>query len=237
MENDSGSDFISQWFMPESIARRPLTRRGTRATFAALFQGRTKMRIALVLCCLLSSAPALADGPPRPEHLESQTDLGFDLGDGRWQQRFQARVVLNDLDFENRYELHYGASWKPSRHMTLDMTLGYALADDGNDRNHAVVLGFWKELRYLPHDALRFRIEGLHRYVFGSGYRYDGYYSADWWVVGLHAYNRGQDAAAGFHFGSGPGLLPFRFDIRISFGLTAGMPERSACFYMSFDVR
>ena len=196
---------------------------------------RRTVLLALVFLPVLSVAAWADDKSPRDQHLESQSDLGFDVGSGRFQQRYFGRLVINDLDVETRAELHYGLAWKISPHMTFDLTAGYAYTDGGPDHGHALVIGMWKDMHFLAHDALRVHLEGLHRY--DGAYRYDGFYTVDWWVVGVHAQNRGRDFAAGFQTGSGPGLLPFRFDIRISFGLTDGMPDRSARFVMSFDVR
>lgn len=196
------------------------------------------MRTALLtLACLsaLSAAARAGDKTSRVQHLESQTDLGFDIGDGSFAQRYLGRLFINDRDRETRAEAHYGLAWKIDRHLTFDLTAGYAYTSGGYDHGHALVLGMWKDMRFLDRDALRIRLEGLHRY--DGAYRYDGFYSVDWWMVGLHAENCGRDFAAGFQTGTSPGLLPFRFDIRISFGLTDGMPERSARFVMSFDVR
>ena len=196
---------------------------------------RTFPIVALSLCAL--AVPAKADPASKPEHLESWNDLGFDLGSGRYQQRFLGRIVLNDRDVENRYELHYGLAWKMRKGFTLNLTAGYAYADDGPQQGrHEAVIGTWKDMTWFAHDALRLHLEGLHRWIFGQGYRYDGFYSVDWWVIGLHLRNVGREAEAGFQVGSGPGFLPFRFEIRMSYGLTAGMPERTGAFVMSFDV-
>lgn len=196
------------------------------------------MRTALLaLACLsaLSAAASADEKTARAQHLESQNDFGFDIGHGRLAQRYFGRLVINDLGVETRAELHYGLAWRIGPRMTFDLTAGYAYADSGPNRGHALVLGTWKDMRFADRGALRVRLEGLHRY--DGSYRYDGFYSVDWWMVGAHAENRGRDVAAGFQTGTGPGLLPFRFDIRISFGLSDGMPERSARFVMSFDVR
>lgn len=194
------------------------------------------MRTALMALAFLTtlSSAAFADDPPKAQHLESQNDLGFDIGHGRFQQRYFGRLVLNDLNYENRVELSYGLAWKPSKRFSLDLTAGYAYAHDDPGSHHGLVIGLWKNAAFM-NGALRVHGEALYRYDGAS--RFDGFYSVDWWVIGLHAENRGRDAAAGFQFGSGPGLLPFRFDIRIAFGLTDGMPDRSARFVMSFDVR
>lgn len=195
--------------------------------------------LALLFLPVLSVATWADDkATPRVQHLESWNDLAFDLGEGAVQQRFFNRVVINEIDKEDRGEFQYGAALKPNGHLRFDLTGGYAVSGIGPSIQQAVLIGTWAEATYGWHDSLRLRYEGEHRYGFGgAGYRYDGYYSVDWWVVGLHVRNRGAGAEAGFQIGSGPGLLPFRFDIRISFGLTGGMPERSSAFVMSFDVR
>lgn len=55
--------------------------------------------------------------------------------------------------------------------------------------------------------------------------------------MGVHVLNMGSEAAAGFQLGSGHGLLPFRFDIRISFGVTDGMSDHASRFVLTFDFR
>jgi hypothetical protein len=191
--------------------------------------------LALTFLPVLSAA-ALADEPTsKVQHLESWNDLAFDVGSGRVQQRFFSRLVLNEVDKENRGEFQYGLGYKPDRHLRVYLTGGYAVSSEGPGTLHAAVVSTMAEAAYGRHDALRFRYEGEHR-VLGGDYRYDGYYAVDWWVVGLHVRNRGAGTEAGFQIGSGPGLLPFRFDVRISFGVSGGMPERSSAFVMSFDV-
>ena len=195
------------------------------------------MKRVLVIVLLLVSAPARADEVDVSDKtvLTSESLLAFDVGiSKRWAQRFIGRVRLNDRDVENRGELHYGIAWKRNAHFAVDLTLGYAYSREGPDRQHAFVVGTWKHMSFLK-DALMFRLEGLH--VYDGRYRYEGFYAVDWWIAGAHAMNHGKEAAAGFQIGSGKGLLPFRFDIRISFGLTDQMPNRMGCFYMSFDVR
>jgi len=185
---------------------------------------------ALILACL---TPASAD-EARPQHLESQNDIAFTIPfSGNFGHRFLTRLTLNDRDEANVYEIHYGVSWEFREGKFIDLTLGESYSDGGEDHGHALVVGIHKDMtfgrRWMAH------LEGLHRY--DGAYRYDGFYSVDYAVVGAHVLNFGREAAAGFQIGSGYGLLPFRFDVRISFGLTDDMPERSSRFVMSFDFR
>lgn len=197
------------------------------------------MRIApsaLAFLLALSTA-AYADEPTtKVQHLESWNDLAFDVGQGSIQHRVFSRLVINELGRENGGEFQYGLGFKPDPHLRFYLTGGYGLAGTTGDITQSVIVATWADAAYGPHGAYHLRYEGEHRYgLGGAGYRYDGYYAVDYWVVGLHAHNRGSDTEAGFQIGSGPGLLPYRFDIRISFGIN-GMPERTSAFVMSFDV-
>ncbi len=167
--------------------------------------------------------------------LASQNDFGFDLDfAAHWAQRFHGRAFLIGAhDEPSTYQLDYGLSWKPRAHFSIDLTAGYAYTTD-RDARHALVIGLWKHMGFLK-DTLSVDMEGLHWY--DGRYRYEGFYAVNWYVIGAHVMNRNSDAAAGFQIGSGPGLLPFRFDVRISFGLTDGMPDRIGCFVMNFDLR
>jgi len=194
------------------------------------------MRTILLACAfaLVSVAPASADEKPEHQYLESQTDIGGVIGSGKFGHRWLTRTFLNVNDEENSFEAHYGLAWKPREHLTIDATAGWAYSDAGVDTAHTLVLGVWSEAAFLQ-EKLRLRAEGLHR--LGDGYKYEGFYAVDYSVVGLHLFHLGDQAAAGFQLGSGYGLLPFRFDIRISFGLTDGMADRTSRFVLSFDFR
>lgn len=195
------------------------------------------MRPFLVACALalLSSHPASADEEKRPQHLESQTDIGGVAGSGRFAHRWLTRTFLNVDDEKNTFEAHYGLAWKLRPHMTFDVTAGWAYESAGAREGHSFILGAWKEMSFLD-EKLRVKVEGLHRFA-GDGYTYEGFYAVDYAIVGIHALNVGREAAAGFQTGSGHGLLPFRIDLRVSFGLTDGMADRSTRFVMSFDFR
>lgn len=194
-----------------------------RTVFAALF----------VLAA--SASAARADDAIRAQHLESQNDLAFTVPfRGDFGHRVLMRLTLNDRDLANVYEIHYGVSWKLREKMHLDLTVGESYADDGPDKGHALVVGLRKDMAF-DRGRLMFHVESLHRY--DGSYRYDGLYQVDYAVAGVHFINVGRECAAGFQIGSGYGLLPFRFDVRISFGITDGMPERSSRFVMTFDLR
>jgi hypothetical protein len=193
-----------------------------------------KYLIACVIVIIGLEAIALCD-EPKHQHLESQTDIGGVVGSGALGHRWLTRTLLNVNDEENSFSAHYGLAWKPRRHFSLDATAGWEYTSDGPFEGHTLVLGVWKHMAFLD-EKLRVELEGLHR-IGGAGYRYEGYYAVDYSVVGVHVLNIGSQAAAGFQLGSGYGLLPFRFDIRISFGLTDGMPDRTSRFVLSFDFR
>ena len=191
--------------------------------------------IACVAVILGLGATASADEGARPQHLESQTDIGGVIGSHpKFGHRWLTRTFLNIDDETNAFEAHYGLAWKPRHGFDVDLTLGYAYASAGHSEGHSFVLGVWKRMAFLE-EKLLVTLEGLHR--FDGGYRYEGFYSVDYAVAGVHVFNDGREAAAGFQLGSGHGLLPFRFDIRISFGLTEGMADRSSRFVLSFDFR
>lgn len=195
------------------------------------------MRIILLALVFLSihSVTAAAQASPQDKNsLEAQSDLGIDFGKGHWRERFLGRIVLNELDHENRGEAHLGLSWRPTEHGSFDLTAGYAYSHGLEKNPNALVIGMWKDMAYKD-GALRLHLEGLHRY--NGKYRYDGYYSVGYWVAGVHVLNRGGDVGAGFQLGSGHGLLPFTYEVVITFGLTAGMPDRSGRFVLSFDFR
>lgn len=195
------------------------------------------MKAFLIACAFALAAPstASAEEEKTSQHLESQTDIGGVIGSHpSYGHRWLTRTFLNVNDEENSFEAHYGLAWKPRRHFTLDVTAGYAYTDAGAAQGHALVLGVWKEMAFLD-ERLRVKMEGLHR--FNGRYHYEGFYAVDYAVVGIHASNFGRQASAGFQFGSGHGLLPFRFDIRISFGVTDGAPEHASRFVLSFDFR
>jgi hypothetical protein len=179
-------------------------------------------------------ARAYADEPKKDQHLESQTDIGGTIGDGRFQHRWMTRTLLNVRDEFNAFEAHYGLSWRRREGFWFDVTAGYAYAGGGELQGHGFVLGSWKRMEFLDRNLL-VTMEGLHR--FNGRYRYDGFYAVDYAVAGIHVLNNGRQAAAGFQLGSGRGLLPFRFDIRISFGITDGMPDHASRFVLSFDFR
>ncbi len=194
------------------------------------------MKSALIplICLALASETAHADDGTGTVKLASQNDFGFNLdSDSHWSQRFHSRVFLNEAGRDNTFLIDYGLTWKPSRRYSLDLTAGYEYSDD-KDAHHWLVVVTSKHMRFFD-DKLVVSLEGLHHY--DGRYRYDGYYAVDWWVVGAHAWNRGSQAAAGFQIGSGPGLDPFRFEIRISFAMTGGLPDRIGCFVMTFDLR
>ena len=196
---------------------------------------RNALATAVAFILAMSVAPALADDAESSQHLESQNDIAFTVPFARsLGHRVLMRLTLNDRDVANVYEIHYGLTWKPRERLHLDLTIGESYADDGPDAGHALIIGIRKDMAF-DRGRLMFHLEGLHRY--DGGYRYDGLYSVDYAVAGLHVLNVGRDVAAGFQIGSGYGLLPFRFDVRISFGLTDGMPDRSSRFVMSFDFR
>jgi hypothetical protein len=194
------------------------------------------MRTSLFAIVFLSifSATAAAEDPPKGEHIEAQSDIGIDFGRGHWRERFLGRVVLNELDKENRGEAHFGLSWHPTEHGSFDLTAGYAYSHGLDKSPNALVIGMWKDMNYM-NNALRLHAEGLHRY--NGKYRYDGYYSLEYWIAGVHVENRGGDVGAGFQIGSGHGLLPFTYEVVLTFGITAGMPDRSGRFVLSFDFR
>lgn len=195
------------------------------------------MRTFLLLCAftLAFPMPASAEEKKRDQHLESQTDIGGVIGSHpAFGHRWLTRTFFNIDDRENAFEAHYGLAWKPRHGFDVDVTAGYGVTDGGPDTRHALILGVWKRMSFLD-EKLRFTLEGLHR--FDGSYRYEGFYAVDYAVVGLHASNVGSRAAAGFQFGSGHGLLPFRVDIRISFGVTDGAPEHASRFVLSFDFR
>ncbi|HJV33213.1 MAG TPA: hypothetical protein VJ694_04260 [Patescibacteria group bacterium] len=185
---------------------------------------------------LAASVPAAhADEAKPSQYLESQTDIGGVAGSNpAFKHRWLTRTFFNVNDEENAFEAHYGLAWRPRRHFWVDVTAGWSYTSDGPVAGNTLLLGVWKQMSFFD-EKLRVKLEGLHR--FGDGYRYEGVYSLDYAVVGVHVLNVGREAAAGFQFGSGYGLLPFRVDIRISFGLTDGMPERASRFIMSFDFR
>lgn len=191
--------------------------------------------ISLACAMLLASFSTADADEAESQHLESQNDIAFTVPfSPRFGHRVLARLTLNDRDQANVYEIHYGISWRFRERTYLDLTVGESYADDGPDAGHALVVGVRKDMAF-DRGRLMFHLENLHRY--DGAYRYDGFYSVDYAVVGVHVLNVGREAAAGFQLGSGQGLLPFRFDIRISFGLTDGMPDRSSRFVMTFDFR
>jgi hypothetical protein len=195
------------------------------------------MKTFLLACAfaLASVTAASADeSEEKPQHLESQTDIGGVVGSGRFGHRWLTRTLLNVEDIANAFEAHYGLAWKIREHMSFDLTAGWAYTSGGPHAGHDLVIGTWKEMSFLDR-RLQVKLEGQHR--FGGGYRYEGFYSVDYAVVGVHVLNSGREAAAGFQLGSGYGLLPFRFDIRISFGLTDGMSDHASRFVLSFDFR
>ena len=124
---------------------------------------------------------------------------------------------------------------------------GAAMAHDPNELGtpltHPFGQNFWFFASFQtaqnPYNARadRGNSDQIRRHIFGGGYRYEGFYAVDYAVAGLHLFHIGDQAAAGFQLGSGHGLLPFRFDIRISFGLTDGMPDRASRFVLAFDFR
>ena len=194
------------------------------------------MRTILLVCAfaLAFASPASADEEKKPQHLESQTDIGGVIGSGQFGHRWLTRTLLNVNDRENSFEAHYGLAWKPRHHLDFDVTGGWAYTDEGVDSGHSFIVGTAGRMEFLDRKLLLLA-EGQHR--FGGGYRYDGFYSVDFAVVGVHVLNQGREAAAGFQLGSGHGLLPFRFDIRISFGLTDGMSDHASRFVLTFDFR
>lgn len=195
------------------------------------------MRPAFIACALalLSARPATADEEKRPQHLESQTDIGGTVGPGRFAHRWLTRTFLNADDERNVFEAHYGLAWKFRPRLTFDVTVGWAYESAGAREGHSLVLGAWKGMSFLD-EKLRARVESLHRFA-GNGYTYEGFYAVDYSIIGVHVLNVGREAAVGFQTGSGHGLLPFRVDMRVSFGLTDGMADRTTRFFMSFDFR
>lgn len=192
--------------------------------------------LALVFLPVLSLTAFADETTPKVQHLESWNDIAFDIGRGAIQHRFLMRVVINELDKDNGGEFAYGLGYKPDPHLRFYLTGGYGLSGTQGNVTQSAIVSTWADAAYGPHGAYHARYEGEHRYGFGgAGYRYDGYYAVDYWIVGAHFHNRGAGTEAGFQIGSGPGLLPYRFDIRISFGID-GMPKRTSAFVMSFDV-
>lgn len=198
------------------------------------------MRKLLIACIAFFTleATVLADEKKeKPQILASQTDIaGVIPISARWGHRPLLRVVLAGEGVEDRGEFHYGLAWKPRKGFTFDLTAGYAFEQSGVERNHALVLSVWKRMGFLK-DTLRFRFENHHRIGSGDPYRYEGYYSVDYWVFGAHMANQGRGMAAGFQLGSGHGLDPFRFEIRHTMGITEGMPNHVITFEMAFDFR
>lgn len=194
------------------------------------------MRTILLACAfaLASVSAAMAEEEAKPQHLESQTDIGGVVGSGKFGHRWMTRTLLNINDRENSFEAHYGLAWEPRHRLAFDLTGGYAYTDEGVDAGHAFIIGTTGRVEFFDRKLL-LMAEGQHRV--DDGYRYDGFYSVDYAVVGVHLLNRGEELAAGFQFGSGHGLLPFRVDLRISFGVTDGMPDRASRFVLSFDFR
>lgn len=188
------------------------------------------------LFLLASVLPASAEDGKEGQHLESQTDIGFvvGIGDGPFGHRVLTRTFFNIDDRENAFEAHYGLAWEPFKHVTFDATAGYLVSDDGPDTRHSFVAGGWAEGAW-HHRRLMVKAEGLKR--FGEDSRYEGHYSLDYAVVGVHLSHLDDAASAGFQFGSGHGLLPFRVDIRISFGITDGAPDHASRFVLSLDFR
>ena len=194
-----------------------------------------KTLLIVCACALAYASPASADdAEEKPQYLQSQTDIGGVVGSGRFGHRWLTRTFLNVDDERNVFEAHYGLAWKFRPHFTFDVTGGWAYESSGAHEGHAFVLGTWKEMSFLD-EKLRVKLEGLHR--FHGGYTYEGFYALDYSIVGVHLFNVGREVAAGFQTGSGHGLLPFRFDMRVSFGVTDGMADRATCFFMSFDFR
>lgn len=195
------------------------------------------MRMSLIACaCLLASAStAEAQEERREQHLESQTDIGGDFGSHETlRHRWLTRTFLNVDDEANVFEAHYGLAWQTIENVSLDATAGWAYADSGHASGHALILGVWGEATFQE-DKIRLRAEGLHRLE--GAYRYEGFYAFDYSVIGAHMSHHGDQASAGFQTGSGHGLLPFRFDVFVAFGLTDGAADHVTRFVLTFDFR
>lgn len=195
------------------------------------------MRTLLLACaCTLAYAStASADEDKRDQHLESQTDIGGVFGSHETlRHRWLTRTFLNVDDDANIFEAHYGLAWVPIEHFKLDATAGWAYASGGHGEGHALILGAWAEATFQE-DKIRLRAEGLHRLE--GPYRYEGFYAFDYSVVGAHLSHHGDRAYAGFQTGSGHGLLPFRFDVFVAFGLTGEAADHVTRFVLTFDFR
>lgn len=132
------------------------------------------MRMILLACAfaLAFASPASADEEKKPQHLESQTDIGGVVGSGPFGHRWLTRTLLNVNDRENSFEAHYGLAWEPRHHLAFDVTGGWAYTDEGVDSGHAFIVGTTGRVEFLDRKLLLLA-EGQHR--FGDGYRYDGF--------------------------------------------------------------
>lgn len=184
---------------------------------------------------LIALSAALAQPASAEERedriLESQNDLG---GTVRFHpkrgHRLFGRVVLSQGDGRDRAEASYGLSWMPRKAWAFDLLAGYSYAD-----GHGLLVSIHKDMAFVD-GILRLHFENRHR-IDGDGYAYEGFYRFDCRVAGVHLFNEGRGVAAGIQFGSGDGLGPFRFEIRLSYGLTDGLPDSIGAFVMVFDLR
>lgn len=194
-------------------------------------------RPALFLIVLtLAALPGAADAEDRQKDREIDwlTEVVYD---GPINEKLASRIAarwtldpsLDGWSFGGRY----GLRWRPLKGLSLTPLVGgLARAADG-ETDAFFTASLWSEVR-APHGFF-LRLEDDH--LIGDRYHHRSFYSLDWWCLGLHVDTWDYDVAAGPHLSSGPGLAPFRVEIRHSLGITADAPDNTVRIVLSIDTR
>ena len=181
---------------------------------------------------LATASTAAAEEPEAPERvMESITDFGGEIHlRGRWHHHVLAHFVLSQEDAHDAAEASYGIGYAPRQGMSFALLGGVGWY--GGAFGPVVTV---RKLMATRNMRWRMEFESSHR--FAGGYANEGYYAFDYAVGGLHIANHGTDFGVGAHLGSGHGLLPFKFEMRHTIGVTDGMPGLTSAFFMTFDFR
>lgn len=188
--------------------------------------------IALLLSLLPRSAAA-EEAETNAPIIESWTDFGGTIPfRGPVDIRLQGRVVISQDNMRDAYEASVGGSRELWPHAALDVTAGYGYGGE----QHTFILTAFHEATFGKGVHSRgYAVEQRLRH--DDGWTHEGFYRADYAVVGLHLTHLGIDElAAGFQIGTGLGYRQARVEARFSFGLAGHAPDRVTACVLTFNV-